>query len=735
MHRTNRMTVAFVAAMAVMCLTAPAAQAQVCGDSDGNGEVTEADGINTLRAAANVTSPCTNARCDTNGDGVIDDVDGVNVLRAAAGLDATLECVSAEINDVVSEVETGEGQPPAALRVGAAPIPGAGAVDTIGAIEGSTTVVPGSSNTIKVPYDATAQTAQMAQALGVDPQQLDLKMIIAINDTDQFLQGFFEIPLDTLVGEISLTTFFPQGLGGGTFLFCPATLLGGVLSNYGALEQTPAQVSAGDLQVSLSFSPPGVDVDLALSEPAGGERISFGNNHVNHRRDAGSRLGVHRRDRQREHHLSTRQRAASRTVHGPRDVFHRLRHSSPCELDRRHQSEWGLRERRNQPDPHRVVLGIREGFRVHAKHPVHVLPLTPTLDFAREPRTRAGAGARRTTMYTPRTTPGWITLGLAVIGLLVAISPAAAQICGDADEDGRVTDTDAVLAFRRAANLPSACKVLTCDADGSGTVTENDARAILRKASGLAMVERCGRGSIAGRVLVDGTAAAPTREREPNDFASLANRLGRVSPGTTRSVAGHIAPSTDPFDGYVLLIDTPVTLDLQLRFRTAADADLLITDLTTVVALTCEGTAVGVESCQVDIDPGGDTRAMHIAVTASAESVSTDYDLTIRVSATTPGAHGLTPRRGAAPPRAIAPSIYAGHDADFIPGEMIVQSAEARTSAIPLASDGARHAPRPLRRRHRRLLGTNRRRALGRDTLHPRQCGAKPARRPQARLR
>jgi len=277
MHRIKRMTVAFVAAMAVLLLTAPGSQAQTCGDSDNSGDVTEADGINTLRAAANVASPCSNATCDTNGDGVINDVDAVNVLRAAEGLSAALDCVSAEINEVVSEVETGEGEPPAELRVGAAPIPGPGAADTIGNIEGSTTVVPGSANTIKVPYDASAQAAQLAQSLGADPQTLDLKMIIAINDSEQFLQGFFEIPLDTLIGEITLTTFFPQGLGEGTFLFCPATLFGGVLSNYGVLEQTPAEVLMGDLQVSLSFTPSNVDVDLALWEPPGGEEISFQN--------------------------------------------------------------------------------------------------------------------------------------------------------------------------------------------------------------------------------------------------------------------------------------------------------------------------------------------------------------------------------------------------------------------------------------------------------------------------
>jgi len=288
-------------------------------------------------------------------------------------------------------------------------------------------------------------------------------------------------------------------------------------------------------------------------------------------------------------------------------------------------------------------------------------------------------------MRTSRTIPRRIVLGLATLWLLVASASAPAQICGDADEDGRVTDTDAVLAFRRGANLASPCKVLTCDADGSGTVTESDALAILRKASGLTIVERCGRGSVTGRVLIDGTGTAETREYEPNDLGRLANRIGRVSPGTTRTVTGHIDPSTDPFDGYVVLVDTPVTLDLRLRFRDDADADLLITDLMAVDALTCESTAAGREACEVDVDPADDTRAVHLAVAPSADSRATAYELTIRVAATAPGVPGLAAGVGAAAPRAIAPRIYTEHEADFVPGEMIVQPATARATAPPTA--------------------------------------------------
>jgi hypothetical protein len=60
--------------------------ADVCGDADGSGSVTVTDGVQTLRAAAGLESPCTPARCDVNGSGTITVTDGVQVLRGAAGL-------------------------------------------------------------------------------------------------------------------------------------------------------------------------------------------------------------------------------------------------------------------------------------------------------------------------------------------------------------------------------------------------------------------------------------------------------------------------------------------------------------------------------------------------------------------------------------------------------------------------------------------------------------------------
>jgi hypothetical protein len=63
-----------------------------CGDADGSGSVTVTDGVQVLRAAAGLDSPCTAARCDVNGNGSITVTDGVQVLRDAAGLPTTPAC-------------------------------------------------------------------------------------------------------------------------------------------------------------------------------------------------------------------------------------------------------------------------------------------------------------------------------------------------------------------------------------------------------------------------------------------------------------------------------------------------------------------------------------------------------------------------------------------------------------------------------------------------------------------
>jgi hypothetical protein len=78
--------------------------------------------------------------------------------------------------------------------------------------------------------------------------------------------------------------------------------------------------------------------------------------------------------------------------------------------------------------------------------------------------------------------------------VLVACSAltAAAQVCGDADNNGTVTVTDGVQALRAAASLPSTCDGNgNCDVDGNGTVTVTDGVNILRKAADLPITEAC----------------------------------------------------------------------------------------------------------------------------------------------------------------------------------------------------------------------------------------------------
>ena len=64
----------------------------LCGDADANGSITVTDGVQTLRAAAELSTSCTPERCDVDGSGAISVTDGVNVLRGAAGLPFTSDC-------------------------------------------------------------------------------------------------------------------------------------------------------------------------------------------------------------------------------------------------------------------------------------------------------------------------------------------------------------------------------------------------------------------------------------------------------------------------------------------------------------------------------------------------------------------------------------------------------------------------------------------------------------------
>lgn len=79
------------------------AQAEECGDADGNGSVTVTDGVQALRKAADLSSSC-GSSCDVDGSGTVTVTDGVNILRKAAGLAITENCggVDAQVEALLS---------------------------------------------------------------------------------------------------------------------------------------------------------------------------------------------------------------------------------------------------------------------------------------------------------------------------------------------------------------------------------------------------------------------------------------------------------------------------------------------------------------------------------------------------------------------------------------------------------------------------------------------------------
>lgn len=79
------------AACVIAVLAAAPAAAQLCGDADGNGDVSVTDGVRALQAVAGIPDRC-DARCDLDGDGRTSLSDGVNVLRLAADLSAFTAC-------------------------------------------------------------------------------------------------------------------------------------------------------------------------------------------------------------------------------------------------------------------------------------------------------------------------------------------------------------------------------------------------------------------------------------------------------------------------------------------------------------------------------------------------------------------------------------------------------------------------------------------------------------------
>ena len=91
--RRARRAVMAVGALTLL-LAAGSAQAQLCGDADGNGTVGVTDGVEALRAGAGLPSSCTLEVCDIDRSGAITLTDGVTILRKAAGLPISQNCAA-----------------------------------------------------------------------------------------------------------------------------------------------------------------------------------------------------------------------------------------------------------------------------------------------------------------------------------------------------------------------------------------------------------------------------------------------------------------------------------------------------------------------------------------------------------------------------------------------------------------------------------------------------------------
>jgi hypothetical protein len=76
----------------VATVTNLAASEDGCGDPSGDGRISDADAVEVLRAAVELSSTCDHHTCDVNQDEAIDDVDAVLVLQRAAALPAELTC-------------------------------------------------------------------------------------------------------------------------------------------------------------------------------------------------------------------------------------------------------------------------------------------------------------------------------------------------------------------------------------------------------------------------------------------------------------------------------------------------------------------------------------------------------------------------------------------------------------------------------------------------------------------
>jgi hypothetical protein len=83
---------------------------------------------------------------------------------------------------------------------------------------------------------------------------------------------------------------------------------------------------------------------------------------------------------------------------------------------------------------------------------------------------------------------------LIVVIVLLAARPVHAGIipfCGDANNDGDISESDAAAALLAAVQLPSTCPIAVCDVNADDRISVSDAVNILLNAAIRPSIDKC----------------------------------------------------------------------------------------------------------------------------------------------------------------------------------------------------------------------------------------------------
>ncbi|HYB98705.1 MAG TPA: dockerin type I domain-containing protein [Candidatus Limnocylindrales bacterium] len=141
-------------------------------------------------------------------------------------------------------------------------------------------------------------------------------------------------------------------------------------------------------------------------------------------------------------------------------------------------------------DPHDCVFGEDGTLYVNVSGPRGILPIAPPA--GEDPATPGDLfgtdlpGHRILAIGPATLTEGTSTTATST----TTTTETPAIVCGDANDDGDVKASDALIVLRAAIGVGQ-CALARCDADGSGALTASDALRVLKKAVGTDIAMLC----------------------------------------------------------------------------------------------------------------------------------------------------------------------------------------------------------------------------------------------------